>query len=659
MSAPMDTNNSNSDSDSDSSFCEIIATPTTTRKIKGRQVQETPPTQLRRRIRILQKENEQKHQLGVSLGAAATKAKGEFQAQKERAEKAEAACEAQKKSSRLQVPWFWEEGGDGAEGREIKLVEVKRDTEEWTAVAKTFLKTLGSSVVVDLEDIPHIRRIQNPYLWQSYQAKAMAIQERALREGVSERRRKGYERHGLWHGTDHNTIDKVVTQGFNRSFAGRNATMWGKGVYFATTSGYSHRYASVNTYDGTQLMLLCSVLVGEYCLGVRDAKVPNERDTTSHLLYDSTTDNMADARRQMYVTYNDAQAYAHYQIEYRLISRIPAHYDPLATQGRMTRSGLLTRGRLTIAQRHALQVLANPPWPAPPSTRLRPSVVLRKQQFDIAVVPASSSASLAAAAAPAGGSNMSHNKPPAAAKVTHVAPSLAVKNNTAAMPATSVGGRSTYSTSNIKYTPSKKKIAAPWPIIICLGTIFLGILGGVGMKLQRGLTMHEWTGQQQQQQQQKGRPDCELNSNCPSSAAECEAAADIAWLGLAKISWVNSASFGTAFPAGCFLKYENGNAHFNTDSSSTAECSPDLRCLCNDGELVDYGTSATSCLLAPAPTNTAPPMESIPDAIADLVPTAMFYAARVCRVVVAAVAVVAVAVVLAAMVAVAVKKYRT
>jgi len=52
-------------------------------------------------------------------------------------------------------------------------------------------------------------------------------------------------------------------------------------------------------------------------------------------------------------------------------------------------------------------------------------------------------------------------------------------------------------------------------------------------------------------------------------------------------------------------------------------------------------------------------MESIPDAIADLVPTAMFYAARVCRVVVAAVAVVAVVVVLAPMVAVAVKKYRT
>ena len=42
-----------------------------------------------------------------------------------------------------------------------------------------------------------------------------------------------YERVWLFHGTDEDTVKKIVQQGFNRSFAGKNATAYGKGVYFA------------------------------------------------------------------------------------------------------------------------------------------------------------------------------------------------------------------------------------------------------------------------------------------------------------------------------------------------------------------------------------------------------------------------------------------
>ena len=50
--------------------------------------------------------------------------------------------------------------------------------------------------------------------------------------------------------------------GFNRSFCGKHATMWGKGVYFARDASYS----SCSTYaapdeNGFQYILVCRVVV--------------------------------------------------------------------------------------------------------------------------------------------------------------------------------------------------------------------------------------------------------------------------------------------------------------------------------------------------------------------------------------------------------------
>jgi Poly(ADP-ribose) polymerase catalytic domain len=37
------------------------------------------------------------------------------------------------------------------------------------------------------------------------------------------------ERRWLWHGTNVEVMEKIMQQGFNRSFCGKNATMYGKG----------------------------------------------------------------------------------------------------------------------------------------------------------------------------------------------------------------------------------------------------------------------------------------------------------------------------------------------------------------------------------------------------------------------------------------------
>ena len=77
-----------------------------------------------------------------------------------------------------------------------------------------------------------------------------------------------------------------MPQGFNRSFCGKNATMYGKGVYFARESEYSARTAySVPDKHGVQYMFLCRVVIGEYCQGVQDALTPAVRTPSAILAH--------------------------------------------------------------------------------------------------------------------------------------------------------------------------------------------------------------------------------------------------------------------------------------------------------------------------------------------------------------------------------------
>jgi poly [ADP-ribose] polymerase 10/14/15 len=91
-------------------------------------------------------------------------------------------------------------------------------------VRQAFMKTLDSSSITNV----NVQRIQNLSLWRQFANKRW---EFVSREGPSSQAR--CERVWLFHGTDEDTVKKIVQQGFNRSFAGKNATVYGKGVYFA------------------------------------------------------------------------------------------------------------------------------------------------------------------------------------------------------------------------------------------------------------------------------------------------------------------------------------------------------------------------------------------------------------------------------------------
>jgi len=232
----------------------------------------------------------------------------------------------------LQAPPNWDPVVDPTVVQQHKLA---KGEPEYDAVVNSFMSTLQNRTIKTIK----VSRIQNLAMWQSYVVRRQTICYRET-HATSEKAKNGdgsgntdvddaaqrealarFERCWLWHGTNAEVKDKIVQQGFNRSFCGKNATMYGKGVYFARDAAYSsYKTYAVPDAKGFQYILACRVVVGEYCPGKVDALTPDVRDPRTDSLYDSTVgliqqDTMANP--SIYVTYHDAQAYPEYLITFK------------------------------------------------------------------------------------------------------------------------------------------------------------------------------------------------------------------------------------------------------------------------------------------------------------------------------------------------------
>lgn len=76
------------------------------------------------------------------------------------------------------------------------------------------------------EGLIQVEEIVNAEMAACFTAKLAAMGERA-----NER--------WLWHGTNAESVKKIVANGFNRSFCGANGTVYGEGVYFASSASLS------------------------------------------------------------------------------------------------------------------------------------------------------------------------------------------------------------------------------------------------------------------------------------------------------------------------------------------------------------------------------------------------------------------------------------
>jgi len=204
----------------------------------------------------------------------------------------------------------------------VQIQKLNKTDSEYRKVEAAFDSSLACKV-----KIASINRVENLAMWQSFVVKRQTIVSREISQETEtsdadiNQKRQRLERCWLWHGTNVEVMDKILQQGFNRSFCGKNATMYGKGVYFARDTSYSaHTAYSVPDSRGYQYILACRVVVGVYCPGVKDSLTPDIRDPKTHNLYDSTVGilkNDSGNNPSIYVTYHDAQAYPEYIIKFK------------------------------------------------------------------------------------------------------------------------------------------------------------------------------------------------------------------------------------------------------------------------------------------------------------------------------------------------------
>ncbi|XP_070541078.1 protein mono-ADP-ribosyltransferase PARP14-like isoform X2 [Ptychodera flava] len=177
-------------------------------------------------------------------------------------------------------------------------------TTEYQGVEQAFKQTLQPGY--NLTKIVRIERLQNIQQYRQYVI---------LKQTLDAKNRKGTKNEKtLYHGTSADSVDKISKKGFNRSFAGKNATLYGAGTYFAVNSELSARSIySPPDANGYKYIYQAKVLTGEYTVGSQNMLVPpskNPNDPTD--CYDSVVDNMQNP--EIFVVFNDAVAYPEYLI---------------------------------------------------------------------------------------------------------------------------------------------------------------------------------------------------------------------------------------------------------------------------------------------------------------------------------------------------------
>ena len=90
-------------------------------------------------------------------------------------------------------------------------------------------------------------------------------------------------------------------------------TAFGRGVYFARDASYSVKYAGGGS--GGKCMYLARVLVGKYCQGKLDMKVPPAKDSSRpEILFESVVNDVTNP--SIFVVFFDTQCYPEYLITF-------------------------------------------------------------------------------------------------------------------------------------------------------------------------------------------------------------------------------------------------------------------------------------------------------------------------------------------------------
>ncbi|XP_064364066.1 protein mono-ADP-ribosyltransferase PARP10 [Dromaius novaehollandiae] len=188
----------------------------------------------------------------------------------------------------------------------VKLMPLAEDSEEFGEAVHHFCATLGDSR--GKIRVTKVEKLIHPLLYKQYQLKKACMEKTCSARSVER---------VLFHGTTEQSSREICLHGFNRSFCGKNATLYGLGVYFAVNAALSVRdkYSPCSA-DGSKYVFMAKALTGDYAAGRKDMRAPPLKEASeAPLRYDSVVDNPG--KPGIFVIFNDTQAYPQYLITCR------------------------------------------------------------------------------------------------------------------------------------------------------------------------------------------------------------------------------------------------------------------------------------------------------------------------------------------------------
>lgn len=191
-----------------------------------------------------------------------------------------------------------------------EATKVDEESDEFQNVVKQFYETIQE--YHSKIRIIQVEKLMNKLLYNQYKLKKASVLQRATYPQIERT---------LYHGTSESSVKEICVHGFNRSFCGKNATVYGQGVYFAVNSALSvqDQYSPPNA-DGYKFIFVSKVLTGDYTKGCHSIKTAPLKETGDiPLRYDSVTDNIT--KPSMFVIFNDTQAFPEYLITCQRIHR--------------------------------------------------------------------------------------------------------------------------------------------------------------------------------------------------------------------------------------------------------------------------------------------------------------------------------------------------
>ncbi|XP_061188765.1 protein mono-ADP-ribosyltransferase PARP12-like [Saccostrea echinata] len=234
---------------------------------------------------------------------------------------------------------------------DFEWVDLEKTSREFISVETEFYTTLRKEKF----QISNIYRIQNLSLWNEYKMK------RANLERAQSRKTGSIDERSLFHGTDSSdTCYGICTNNFDFRLSGKNATVYGKGSYFAVSAKYSNNY----TKGPVHLMFRAKVLIGNYTKGKHEMTCPPIIPGEGHKRYDSCVDDVTNP--SIFVVFDRNQCYPEYLIAYKDISEGTSLQWPIPVRNNQLKASRLsnvnnsvpstTSGQIGSVQSHSAAI---------------------------------------------------------------------------------------------------------------------------------------------------------------------------------------------------------------------------------------------------------------------------------------------------------------